>query len=73
MDPSTELDKNAWEKGKLVGPGVKTEGTVMWRSCAAYYRKPGDKDWISMRVTGQVEANGTREVYVTGGEMRQMT
>lgn len=69
-DPSEQLLDEEWEKGRPVGPGVRMSGTIMWRSCSAFCRKPGDTNWTRMKETGKIQADSARHVYTTGGEIR---
>jgi len=71
MDPSEERNLELWEIASPQGPGVFKTGTVLWYEATAQYKHPKESDWIRMkRKTGQVQANSTRHVYVTKGEVR---
>jgi hypothetical protein len=61
---------DSWGKGKVEVPGVKKEGLVMWQDSTVKWRKGDKGNWNPMQRTGQLQAEETRQVYATGGEIR---
>lgn len=71
QDPSQELDEAAFAEATKVGAGVfKTREVMMWKNTSAYFRRPGEDEWIPMRATGQWTLRHGWAVYLSGGEIK---
>lgn len=73
MDPSHDLDEEMFDKATIVGTGVYSEGTILWKDSLAYIKRRGEERWVLMRKTGRLTVENGSALYVSSGDIRRVS